>query len=530
MLFGGWAMWQGQELRPLVQRLNDAQIERAADDLIKSLDHSPTVGLGGLCALAPRLKPVQARRVWEAAFPMIVEGRKGQYYGLSPLLVVLSPRLAPEQVRAYVAGVITTLENPPDDRRLQRAIDGLKGLAARLEAVEVKRAATACTALVAKSPETGAQGLAALAPRIDHADIKRSWAALIAVIQKAHREDAYGVGQAVKEFAGGLPADEIAQADVLLSLVTNPGSSEFTQAVALDGIVAIAPRLASSQVDAAWTALVETFIRSGSEGEVNSRAAEALKPLASRVSTQESGKAYEKLFGALRSGNLRILDTLGVLITRFGATKVNEASDNFIAHFADGASDYGRYGLLKVASQLDEVRAKRAWDVAIAARPSANRDQAGELDELLGALAPRLERAQRDEPLIKAAEDFFNVGLTIDRELGAEGDLPFLSSISSPQTATRLLSHPGCIGEARQRLLRRFEELVFYDGRPVFQRPDRSAPGVGLAELDTPPVPPESPTPPRRFHTAYDAAEWIQKHSPAFDLDTNCPATSRGLH
>jgi serine/threonine protein kinase len=557
---GGSAMWQAQELCPLVQRLNDAQIERAADVLIESLDRWPTLGLGGLCALAPRLKPVQARRVWEAAFPMTVDdgsgrnhdvksdprteglhdfirqrfgGRSGDPTGLSPLLMELSPRLAPEQVRAYATGVISALDKPSDDRHLQQAIDGLKGLAPRLEAAEVKRAASACIGLMAKSPETGTLGLAALAPRMDHADIKRAWAALIAVSQKAHSENAYGLGQTLKEFAGGLPAEEATQAaGVLLPIIENRASTAFTQAIIYDGIIAIAPRLTPAQSELAWTASITTLARPDSDVEVSSRAAKALIPLAQRASPEQATEAFDRVSDVLRNRHIGIYETLGALIPRLSTTKINEAFESFIAHVADADSDYGRYGLLKVAPHLSESQAKRAWDAVVAARPGASGDTAGELNQLLVTLAPRLQQAQRDELLIKAAEDSLNAGLQVDSELGLEGDLPFLSSISSPQAVTRLLSHPGCIGEARQRLLRRIEELVFYDGRPVFEQPGRIAtPDLGSHSVwALSPAPPPSGTPPRRFQTVYDAAEWIQKNRPDFDLDTNSPATGRGLH
>ncbi len=161
---------------------------------------------------------------------------------MSPVLIALSPRLSPEQVRTYANGVISTLEKPPDNGRPERGLDGLKALSPRLEAVEVKRAATACIALLKKSPEDGAVGLAALASRMAHGDIERTWTALLATSLKAHGEDAYGLGQAVKNFAAGLPASEAAEAaDVLLPVIENRTGSAFTQAVAYDGMIAIRP-------------------------------------------------------------------------------------------------------------------------------------------------------------------------------------------------------------------------------------------------------------------------------------------------
>jgi hypothetical protein len=74
------------------------------------------------------------------------------------------------------------------------------------------------------------------------------------------------------------------------------------------------------------------------------------------------------------------------------------------------------------------------------------------------------------------------------------------------------------VEKQRDVLLKRFEELVFHDGKPVFLKPD--APDGKNPAGDQ--------LPPRRFQTLHDAADWIQKNWPDFDLETNCPATWRG--
>jgi hypothetical protein len=82
----------------------------------------------------------------------------------------------------------------------------------------------------------------------------------------------------------------------------------------------------------------------------------------------------------------------------------------------------------------------------------------------------------------------------------------------------KILSRPACVGDQRESLLKRFEELVFYDGNPVLGKPE-SADGERPAHEQAPP---------RRFHNLHDAAAWIQQNWPDFDLETNCPVTWRG--
>jgi hypothetical protein len=82
----------------------------------------------------------------------------------------------------------------------------------------------------------------------------------------------------------------------------------------------------------------------------------------------------------------------------------------------------------------------------------------------------------------------------------------------------KLLSHPACVGETRDSLLKRFEELVFYEGKPVLWKPHRPN------EEDKPAA---DPQPSRRFQILQQAAAWIQQNWPDFDLETSCPVTWR---
>jgi hypothetical protein len=146
----------------------------------------------------------------------------------------------------------------------------------------------------------------------------------------------------------------------------------------------------------------------------------------------------------------------------------------------------------------------------------------------LVALGPRLDPALRDNlstTATAAVLDYCSsVGSSdiepdnaIDGPSEAAKSIVVARSISSPRSLAKLLSHPACVAKQRKILLKRFEELVFHDGKQVFLKPDAAD---GKKPADDPP--------PRRFHSLHDTAAWIQKNWPDFDLETNCPVTWRG--
>ncbi len=67
-------------------------------------------------------------------------------------------------------------------------------------------------------------------------------------------------------------------------------------------------------------------------------------------------------------------------------------------------------------------------------------------------------------------------------------------------------------------MLQRFEELVLYDGEPVFLKPE--TPNNPAAAASTADSIPASVTPARQFQTLLDVADWIARNWPDFDLET----------
>ena len=103
------------------------------------------------------------------------------------------------------------------------------------------------------------------------------------------------------------------------------------------------------------------------------------------------------------------------------------------------------------------------------------------------------------------------------------GSIRFASvAMSNPRSLAKFLSHPGCVGEPREFLLQRFEELLFHDGKHVLLSDSDSK----TEGQDSKPPKPEPP--PRRFHHLHDAAAWIEKNWPDFDLEATHPVIWRG--
>ena len=94
------------------------------------------------------------------------------------------------------------------------------------------------------------------------------------------------------------------------------------------------------------------------------------------------------------------------------------------------------------------------------------------------------------------------------------------AAVSEQKHIAEMLAHPGAVGEFRETLLKRFEELIFHGGQhvllPLPKKDGESGPGE-LGGLTPHRSLEESPA--RRFHTIHDAAAWIQQNWPGYDLE-----------
>jgi hypothetical protein len=277
-------------------------------------------------------------------------------------------------------------------------------------------------------------------------------------------------------------------------MVENRMSAQDRYAIVI-GFLVLAPRLEADQAIRAWHGVI-TLLQQGVSFD------------------RYSGKCLKSLARRIRPEDL--LQGVEVLVARFKA--------------------YGR--LFYLAAAISDL-----WEVALTLEPLKRRQCAQLLLDVLREAQNEIDDKDIDtvvnqivsftsslnplsrEKLSSAAVVCLNLSSSQPIPVSFTGgpverNSDLAASFAWPaRSCAKLLSHPGCVGEVREALLKRFEELALYDGKVVFSRrkDQMGAPIIGNE-------------PPRRFHDVYEAAAWIQQSWPAFDLETNYPATWLGLH
>jgi Protein kinase domain len=508
-----------EALHALAPRLEPAQARREGDVVIAMLEKSTynrvlILASSGFISLAPRLESAQFKRVWDAVIakpekspPLANETDDNDpdhnVIAWSPerFLEALPPHLEPADAKHAGDACIATLEKSTQNRVLILASSGLLELAPRLEPAQAKRAGDALITILEKSKDVEVLnaangGLKALVPRLKRAQVKRASDTLIAAVEKSRDANVLQVAHAgLMELGQCLePAQSKRAADAWNAILEKSRDHDALQA-ASSGLQTLAPRLEPAQVSRAWNDLLA--VRGKLQVYNLRQSVEAgLQALAPGLDSAQAERDWDALIGMLE-----------------------KSTDDDVYCVADS-------GLTALAPRLESAQAKRAWDALIAVRePLAHGGVENDWAwEGLVALAPRLDVASRDNLSTAATVAVLDYCSCIDPARGVGGasrvpdSIVVARSISSPRSMAKLLSHPACVAKQRDVLLKRFEELVFYDGKPVLLRPDatdRKKPdGAQFRQ--------------RRFHNLHDAGDWIQKNWPDFDLETNCPVTWRG--
>ncbi len=549
---GGSAYWESQRFATLAPRLDQAQVNRAANTLIAMLrkstgDHVFLTAseASALAALAPRLEPAQAKRAWDALLA-ILEKSKGLWVNA---LAALAPRLKPTEVTgAGDAMIAIVLQNPKDDGVLSAASQGLTALAPRLEPAQVTRTADALIAILEKSKDDLVRGapldaLVALAPRLERAQVARAGDALLAILEKSKNDNVCGAAsQGLVALAPRLePAQATRAWDALLAI--SEKSEEVVPNWATEGLVALAPRLEPARVMRAWDELTATMEKSGGFAYWESQRLTALVP---RLESAQVTRAGDALIAILEKSNINPLVRRAAsrifvaLAPRMKLAQVTRAGDILLAisEKSEVVPYWASEGLDALAPRLEPAQAKRACDALLA---TLDKSEDGVVRAMawgcLIALAPRLDPASRDRLATKATTSLLECDVLLWRTYGYDirGMVrPMARSITSQRSLAKLLSHPACVGESRESLLTRFEELVFYDGKPVFltiRSANDSSNMLAKMRSKTESAEGKQPAheqpPPRRFHNLHDAAVWIHRNWPDFDLEASCPATWR---
>jgi hypothetical protein len=494
-----------------------------------------------LKALSPRLEPGRVKIAADAAIETIEKSTdEGRLDAANEVLQALAPRLEAAQVKRAADILVSDLEKGQSDA----AALSLLELAPQLEPATVRRAAEAMIATIRKLPKRGfdfarVRALAGLAPRMDTATARGAWDAML--VAKYNTDTMADV--ALKAFASRLDDAQVeSAADAAIGTFEKPADAEVRRR-ALDGLAALAPQLKPAQAERAWNSIVaqrqqaQIQRQASVEYEVVSRTktemrlgypvqpAPAFRALAARLQPPQAKRAAAVLIAILDKPTedgppYWLPDGLSALAPKLEPAQIQRAGAVMIEMLLKStnadAFDKTVKALVILAPSLDAAQVNRANDILMTLLDKpASFGQSAAAAGILG-LAPRLEPPSRDERTQKAAHVLLDFLCSFDPfpvDVTSEA-----KAISSPRSLASLLSHPACVGTQRDALLRRFEELVLYGGKPVFSNQE-SADGKQ-------PAPDQAPQ--RRFHNLRDAAAWIQNNWPDFDLETNCPATWRG--
>jgi serine/threonine protein kinase len=512
------------EILPLLQ---EKQVAKIADRLIAM----PTaeLALEQLEAIAPRIQPEHAARAWDVV--MNVPQSRAEPFGelievsVEPALAALAVRLHTFQAEKVANELISFLEKPSGTRTLNRVVIALIAISPRLEQAQVKRASEALIPMLRKFSNDPLglpiqNALVKLASRLQPVQAKRAWDAVATTyFVQGIADDGDSAAEGLVSLAPRLGSEDVDQAgNTLIAILDTATHDNMKVFRATRGLEELAPRLKPSQAERAMRALI------AASGRVNfdpytGRAISALArqfdqtqiAAIARLGFADQPLKFAALLGRLdRDQTSAVADDI--------IAKLKTATDTESAALRDACTQ-----IRVLAPRLDRGQITRAWAALTAAAERDPRPSPWGTDPRLGvwgalaALAPCLESGPRDTQSTTLTALLLDYSCCDSDVL--ETPERFVRYISSPRSLAKLLSHPGCVGSRREALLQRFDELVFYDGRPVFLKPEKS---------EETPVASQDPMPPRRFHNLHDAVAWIQQNWPDFDLEMNCPATWRG--
>jgi serine/threonine protein kinase len=479
-------------IRAVATRLPESRLLPVRDSILVMLRAAdePTnrlAALGALTTLASRMEMTDVDPVWEAAIEVLkTDSDDKAIKSAHSLLATLAPQLDHSKVTPTWEAIVPTLFVIPPNwpAKPRSAALALRELAPRLERSKVNDVwddllvVKEADVVWVPTPGEVTPIFAALAQRLDQPKVGAAWHGLI---EKLEADESLR------------PVGEVGQVEAILI-----GSA----------LTALATRLDQSQVHPAWDDLVKVLSDQNlSSPSLANLADETLKVLAPRLEQSQIRPAWDQLVVMLNSGNDYVGQALTELSRSIQQSLCNDAADALCEIVRKTTSWNCRTAALKalatLVSRMENDQIKRTGDALIATvtAETAAGSSASPLNSLVEALAvvaPRLDYAAVR----------FSAHVWFDR---MSEPCPFLDSVP-PRVLVELMSHPRVFERDRSdEILKRFEELVLYEGRRVFPRDD-----------DQETTAPASPDPPsRQFHRFHDAADWIANNWPDLDLESS---------
>ena len=555
----------GDGLVALAPKLSPEQITRGGDALIgvleKTTDKYALSAAGdGLGALAPKLSPGQITRAGDA-FIGVLEKTTGVFGILAnQSLGALAEKLSPEQITRGGDAIIGVLEKTTDDFDLIAAGFGLMAFAPKLSPEQITRGWAAIIGRWEKTTDDRALhaaefALGVLARKRSSEQITRAGDARIGRWEKMDDDRAlHAAGFALGVLAPKLSSEQITRAgDSFIGVLEKPTDTDAMRAAGI-GLRVLAPKLSPEQITRAGDALIGVLEKTSDDGVLD--AEYGLVALAAKLNPEQITRGGDALLGVLEKTTDRYAlgaagNVLVALAPKLSPEQITRGWDALIA-VLEKATDSNALraagnALVALAPKLSPDMRMQTADLFVA---SLHRIDGGGITEQLLAIMPQLERPTQDRISNEVMTILLDYLAVSDGYF--EGDYggvnlsafsPGVMAMMNERSLASLLQHPAAMGEAREFLLPRFEELVFHDGKHVLlplpetlgerQGNDENPPSaIPAADVDehgglTPNRSPGEP-PPRRFHNLHDAAAWIQQNWPDFDLEATHPVIWRG--
>lgn len=468
----------------LAGRLSSGQLERHAETLIGRIHEVRDSSLDGtfliLKAMAPILSTEQTEHAYDAIFKRFEELTPDRGSDprsvflplkLSDGLVALSPRVSPEKAN--------------------RVWDDLIHLLPELdEGAELNARATG-------------ECLSALGPRLPSGVVVQRWETLVSTFKTSEDKNqrlaaAYGM----EGLAARLSPDQAAQSwDKFHSLLNNSTDLDFNDAAARVSAVLVS-RVSDKHVTRVWDDILAMLHEPPKMESMDM--AIGLRDLASRLPSERVPPAVKQMLGLIDNSphafaHLYCSNALLALAKRSTSEQRLKIADALLDH-ANPLGDSPFVGFLSEISQnLDTSARDRISTAALRIL----------LDDSANSTLPSVL-----------------LGL---RQTAMDPVQPAVMAMTNARSVAALLSHPASVGHRQKWMLQRLEELLFHNGKSVFLKPFEMPGREGTVprQREGTTANSESVKPPTpRFRSVHDAADWIERNWPDFDLNAT-PAVTR---
>jgi len=495
---------------------------RAANKLLDLLLKSDGLGTGKdsvitcLAALATSANADLRITVWEALVREFDRNNdaSGAFTYIGKSLSILVPQLTSDEIGTCWTSLVDVLDAGAVTDIEKEILTVIAEMLPRLNTEQIKRS-FACAVEVAKgSVKTGmsdefnnaiAIRLPSVALQLSSDDLNECMDELEKCLaNKLGPEGLRFINATITGIAANADSERLWKlADHLIDLFAqteystyNSREEALSQIESLNCIKAIRTRLKPDQIERVWDLMMEKYSQFDKDAVFP-----AFNELSQSITTDQAFRSWDKLMSKLVQSDdgLETQRIASVMLTLVGRMPREMQLDATVKVIQSLNASEGGYAIEEIAKLLplidSDSRARYSTEAFVM---------------LMDLLATE-------------GQDYF-VGDNFVDELGdaSESDLTFAAmNITKAETIAKALGHPACHSQISGILLRRFEELILHQGSNELLHAPKP---LELHEYTDTDASPESA---RRFKKLQDAAEWIEKNWPDFDLEATPQVTYR---